>query len=85
MVIILFGLIGIIIFLMNSEFLMIVFLYPLKNFSIGTFLVPLEDINSINKFWKNSKVYKPNLKKEIINRKIRKWKFAINLLIKYYS
>ncbi len=45
----------------------------------------IEDINSINKFWKNSKVYKPNLKKEIINRKIRKWKFAINLLIKYYS
>ena len=29
----------------------------------------IEDINSINKFWKNSKVYKPNLKKEIINKK----------------
>tara|TARA_Y100001960_G_C14297896_1_gene644669 strand:- start:371 stop:685 length:315 start_codon:yes stop_codon:yes gene_type:complete len=45
----------------------------------------LKNTSDISKLWKSEKVYKPNISKILINKKIIKWKKTIELLIKYYS
>ena len=44
----------------------------------------IKDLKTISKFWKIKKIYSPKIKKEIINKKILKWKKTVNFLIKYY-
>ena len=45
----------------------------------------LKNTSDISKLWKSEKVYRPNISKILINKKIIKWKKTIELLIKYYS
>jgi len=45
----------------------------------------INDINSIQKLWKVKKNIYPKIEKNQANKKVRKWKKAINFLIEYYS
>ncbi len=45
----------------------------------------IKNTSEISKLWKYDKVYKPKIKKNFINDKIKKWKKTVELLIRYYS
>ena len=45
----------------------------------------IKNTSEITKMWKSDIIYRPKIKKNIIDKEIKKWKKTIDLLIKYYS
>ena len=45
----------------------------------------IKNTSELIKMWKSVKIYKPKIKKNIINKETKKWKKTIDLLIKYHS
>ena len=45
----------------------------------------IDSTESISNLWKSKKIYKAHRKKVEIKKEIKKWKDAVNFLIKYYS
>ena len=45
----------------------------------------INNIEEISNLWKSEKIYKPKIKKYIISNNVKKWRKAVDFLIKYHS